>query len=106
MVSSLASIPLLGVHVKSISVHELTCRCSIRQHTSDYVSIRQHTSAYVSIRQHTSAYSTSVHELTCRTRVQVSIVVTISFIVSIIEELIAGHIYRRQINATSVHEFT
>ncbi len=30
--------------------------CSIRQHTSAYVSIRQHTSAYVSIRQHTSAY--------------------------------------------------
>jgi hypothetical protein len=30
--------------------------CTIRQHTSAYVSIRQHTSACVSIRQHTSAY--------------------------------------------------
>ncbi len=29
--------------------------CSIRQHTSAYVSIRQHASAYVSMRQHTSA---------------------------------------------------
>jgi hypothetical protein len=49
-----------------------TCRVSIRQHTSSYVSIRrrefeerrrtygvsirQHTPAYASIRQHTSAY--------------------------------------------------
>jgi hypothetical protein len=34
------------------------CSCSIRQHTSAYVSIRQHKSAYVSILQHTSAHRT------------------------------------------------
>ena len=38
--------------------------CSIRQHTSAYVSMRQHTSEYVSIRQHTSA-CVSIRKHTC-----------------------------------------